>query len=168
MTHVIGIDPSSKKVAICHTFENSIVYHRTIDLPEGVYPATGAAFREVFAFLGEFQDDAIIYMESPVVGRNAYSTIVQAQVGGAIMAAAENFGAQLFLVNVNSWKKEVIGKGNADKNEIAVWLKENWPDAYNSAAGDQDLIDASAINRYGHEHVRLAKAVVLRSKRAHH
>jgi hypothetical protein len=171
MTHVIGIDPSSKKIAICHT-HNSNTYHYNIYLPEGVHPASGAAFREVFAFFkdftgeGEFKDDGVVvYMEAPVVGRNAYSTIVQAQVGGAIMAAVELSGIQMFLVNVNSWKKDVIGKGNATKPEVAEWLKENWPDAYNSAGGDQDLLDASAINRYGYKRVRLTQAILLRRKK---
>jgi hypothetical protein len=169
MTHVIGIDPSSKKVAICTTFTSKPEF-KIIDLPEGVYPATGAAFREVFAFLGEEDcgEEIFIYLEAPVVGRNAYSTIVQAQVGGAVMAAAQNRGAKLFMVNVNSWKKQVVGKGNATKPEVAEWLEKYWPDAYNLANGDQDLIDAAAINRYGYKHVRLAQAIVKRSKRGNH
>jgi Crossover junction endodeoxyribonuclease RuvC len=179
MTQILGIDPSSKKIAIVTTIDDAAIEAgflsdgkpetRIINLPEGVYSATGAAFREVFAFLeendyGGYFGKRIIYIEDPVVGRNVRSTIVQAQVSGAIIAAAECRGVPVFHANVNSWKKEVVGKGNATKPEVAEWLEKNWPEAYNLAAGDQDLIDAAAINRYGDQHVRLVKAIVKRKK----
>ena len=43
-------------------------------------------------------------------------------------------------------------------------VKENWPEAYNRANGDQDLIDASAINRYGYQHVRLTQAIIKKAQ----
>lgn len=165
METVIGIDPSSKKLALCITDGTFVPQLDIINLPVGLHSATGVAYREVFYFLESLNGSAKIYMEEPVVGRNIRSTIVQAQVGGAVMAAAANTGTWLELVNVNSWKKQVVGKGNAGKPEVASWLEENWPKAYNLAAGDQDLIDASAINRYGYRHLRLAEAIVKRSKR---
>lgn len=174
MTRIIGIDPSSKKLAFCLTDGRSnVLTMYTVNLPEGVLQASGVAFGEVFSFLWPISDsdegiDTHIYMEAPVVGRNAYSTIVQAQVGGAVMAAIAKTNLGLELVNVSSWKKQVVGKGNATKEEVADWLKTNWLDAYNKAAGDQDLIDAAAINRYAHQHVRLAKAIIKRSKRGNH
>lgn len=157
MTIVVGIDPSSKKIALCVSSE--VFQLDVIRLPAGLYSATGAAYREVFSFLdglGHY-DKVSVYMEAPLVGRNVASTIVQAQVGGAVVAAVKNSlrPTPLHMVNVGTWKKQVVGKGNAQKSEVAEWLEKNWPEAYHEAAGDQDLIDAACINRYGVLHERL-------------
>ena len=170
MPWVLGIDPSSKKLAICLTQSLSRREQpdlHKISLPEGVYRATGAAFSEAFLFFQDFTNlDAVTYMEAPVVGRSVYSSIVQAQVGGAVMAAACKAGMKLHLVNVSTWKKEVVGKGNAQKPEIAAWLKKYWYEAYTPAAGDQDLIDACGVNRYGVQNQRLMQAILSRSNGA--
>lgn len=166
METVIGIDPSSKKLALCITNGTKVPTFHKINLPVGLHSATGVAYREVFCLLESFNGLARVYMEEPLVGvGGVHSTIVQAQVGGAVMAAAANIGTRLELVNVGSWKKQVVGNGKAKKPEVAAWLEENWKKAYNLAAGDQDLIDAAAINRYGYQHVRLAEAILSRSRR---
>lgn len=168
MTNVLGIDPSSKKLAFCLTdtsYSNSFTL-TTISLPAGALQATGAAYRGAFSFFERNKEDLHIYMEAPVFGRNAFSTIVQAQVGGAVMAAAQNFGVPLHLVNNSSWKKRIIGKGNAKKEEVAEKLREIWLEAYAASSGDQDLIDACAINRYGVRNRRLAEAILTRSNSA--
>jgi Holliday junction resolvasome RuvABC endonuclease subunit len=165
---VIGIDPSSKKLALCVTYPGSEKYPElhSIRLPEGILQATGAAFEEAFLCFQKYSD-AAVYMEEPVVGRNVRSTIVQAQVGGAVMAAADRAGLPYFeLVNNSHWKKEVLGKGNAKKEEISFWLGEIWPEAYNLAQKDQDLIDASCINRYGVRRQKMMQAVMSRRNRA--
>jgi len=108
-----------------------------------------------------------VYMEMPLVGRSAHSTIVQAQVGGAVLAAADNAGVEIHLVNVNTWKKQVVGKGNSTKEDVAEWLSNNWPDAYTLCSGDQDLVDASALNRFGFRHERIRQAILQRMNRAH-
>lgn len=165
MEPIIGIDPSSKKLAFCVTsFNNQLLLHKK-SLPEGVLHATGAAFEEAFLFFKTFPH-AKVFMEAPLVGRNAYSTIVQAQVGGAVLAAASKAALDVELVNVSSWKKQVIGNGRAQKPDIAEWLKQNWTEAYNQASGDQDLLDAAAINRYGYQHVRLTQAILRKAKHA--
>jgi Holliday junction resolvasome RuvABC endonuclease subunit len=161
---IIGIDPSSKKLAFCTTElprTRKAPLLQTISLPVGVYRAAGHAYREAFLFFQ--QNPGVVYMEAPVVGRSPHPTIVQSQVGGAVMAAAENAGTVLHLVNNASWKKQVVGKGNAQKEEVCSWLQEFWPEAYDLAAGDQDLIDACAINRYGSAHQRLAQKILTRS-----
>lgn len=169
MTLVFGIDPSSKKLALCITDglgETDKPELHKINLPAGVYRATGHAYREVFSCLEHYPaDQQKIYLESPLVGRSAHATIVQSQVGGAVMAAAENCGVPVYLVNVSSWKKRVVGNGRAQKPEVARWLQKFWPAAYNLCSGDQDLIDACALNRYGVMNQRLAHNILTRSTR---
>lgn len=165
---VIGIDPSSKKIAICITASYSDTETpklEVINLPAGAFQATGAAYREVFYFLQSIPSGQI-YQEAPVVGRNAYSTIVQSQVGGAVMAAAENLKVWSFhFANVNSWKKQVAGKGNLGKPEVAEALQRIWPEAYDLCNGDQDLVDACMINRFGVRHQRVIAAALMRSRK---
>lgn len=159
MTIVVGIDPSSKKLALCIDGPKNYQFH-TIRLPAGLYLAAGAAYREVFSCLDELghYDKVSVYMESPLVGvGGVHSTIIQSQVGGAVVAAVSNSlrPTKLYMVNVGTWKKKVVGNGHAKKPEVAEWLEKNWPEAYHEAAGDQDLIDAACINRYGVLHERM-------------
>ena len=140
-----------------------------ISLPAGVHQATGRAYWEVLSYLesvtihGKLR--VVAYIEAPVVGRGIGSTIVQAQVGGAVLAALETSGVETHLVNVSTWKKKVVGKGNAKKEEVSLWLRENWKKAYDAAEEDQDLIDACCLNRFGVANQRLAKAILDRSRR---
>lgn len=169
MTIVVGIDPSSKKIALCTARKNEYQLD-VIRLPAGMYSATGAAYREVFSFLDQVghSDDVVVYMELPLVGvGGVHSTIVQSQVGGAVMAAVKNSlrPTPLKMVNVGTWKKQVIGNGAAKKPEVAEWLEKNWPEAYDLAGGDQDLIDAACINRYGVIHERLLARKILRARK---
>lgn len=168
MTWVVGIDPSSKKLAFCVTKSFAGTEEpglKTISLPEGVYRASGAAFEEAYLFFRDFSKlEAAAYLEAPVVGINVQSTIIQAQVGGAVIAAAQTAGVPLYLVNNSSWKKKVLGKGNAKKEEISALLREIWPEAYAVASGDQDLIDACGVNRFGVRNQRLARAILSRSR----
>lgn len=163
MRTIIGIDPSSKKLALCIT-ATGVLQKDVIRLPVGVYSATGTAYREVFCYLESLNGSAVVYMEAPLVGRSVASTLVQAQVGGAVIAAARNSGTKLKLVNVGTWKKQVCGKGNLQKPEVAEWLEKNWPEAYDQAGGDQDLIDAACINRYGVLHERRLSRRIRASK----
>lgn len=168
MVYVLGIDPSSKKLAFCLTEveHDNILTLTTISLPAGALQATGAAYRGAFSFFQENKHGLRVYMEAPVVGRSIGPTIIQSQVGGAVMAAAENVGVPLYLVNNMTWKKRVIGKGNAKKEEVAEKLREIWLEAYAASSGDQDLIDACAVNRFGVRNQRLAKAILTRSSSA--
>lgn len=168
---VVGIDPSSKKIALCVTQSHRVDETpklEVVSLPAGGFRATGAAYREAFCFLQSL-GSGHVYQESPVVGKNAYSTIVQSQVGGAIMAAAQNLGSWDFhFANVSSWKKQVAGKGNLGKPEVAEALQRIWPEAYDLCNGDQDLVDACMINRFGVRHRRVITAILDRSKRRAH
>lgn len=87
------------------------------------------------------------FIEEPVVAgaRNLRSSLQIAQVAGAIMAAP----IDSYLVPVSSWKKEVVGKGNANKEQVSEWLKDNHPYLYSITGGKQDFVDATCIRLYG-------------------
>jgi len=100
-----------------------------------------------------FSDNkTIVFCEEPLVAgkRNLRTALQMAQVAGAIMLAHPTY-----LVPVSTWKKEVVGKGNASKDEVHEFLKDK--PGYSYAEGSQDLIDATCIRMYGERMVAKAQ-----------
>lgn len=93
-----------------------------------------------------------IYVEAPIVAgrRNLQSSLKIAQVCGVFIGAAASAGMErVYLVPPSSWKAEVIGNGNADKERIRSWLAANKPEISSLCGADQDLRDAACIAIYG-------------------
>ncbi len=88
--------------------------------------------------------NTVAFIEEPLMAgpRNIRTALQMAQVAGALMTAMPSY-----LVPVTTWKKEIVGKGNAKKEEVAEWLKER-PE-YVHTGGSQDLVDATCIRLYG-------------------
>jgi len=55
-------------------------------------------------------------------------------------------------VYVPSWKKEIIGKGNAKKTDIAKWIQEKYP---NEIFESQDEMDAIGIGLWATKHIEI-------------
>ena len=95
-----------------------------------------------------------LFIEEPVVAgaRNLRSSLLIAQVCGAILAGLPI--RRSYLVPVSSWKKTVVGHGNASKSEVRDHL-DAWYPALASYAGDsQDLYDALGIALHGQRLLR--------------
>lgn len=165
---VFGIDPSSKKMAIVALYDDQVitkvVHARTnltqaaslVDLGSGVAEFCG----DTMFNLGLENGPVVFYMEEPVVGRNIKSTVVQAQAGGAVMYSLyDNFAEPIFQVNNKTWKKDIVGNGNASKDMVGLWLLQNHKPLYDLTGGDQDLIDATCIALYAREKVELGKRI---------
>lgn len=155
---IMGVDPSSRKVAVTTTWsgwDEPELF--TIDLPENHSEGCGLAFRRFFEYLSGVKERTghtpFVFQEEALMafGRNmnAKSTITQARIGGSLEAACSEAMVPVLLVNNKVWKKVVVGNGNAGKPDIAEWVHDNMPDAYDLAGGDQDLLDSSAINKFG-------------------
>jgi len=89
-----------------------------------------------------------IYIEEPVVAgaRNLRTSLMLAQTAGALMS---RISGPVTLVPVSSWKKEVCGKGNMNKEEVSAWLKVHEPTFHDNCLDDQNKIDATCIALYG-------------------
>jgi Holliday junction resolvasome RuvABC endonuclease subunit len=154
MHTVIGIDPSSKKLAIVvtRTFDKKevpqVFKHK---LSDDINAATGEAYSHIIDLMRIVYCGCpvSVYLESPMMGVNPHSTIVQTQVGGAVMAAFWNERVDVCLVNNKEWKKVMCENGNIKKELIPAVLERIWFPAYTQAQGDGDLIDAAMINRFG-------------------
>ena len=93
------------------------------------------------------KDDTVFYEEPVLAGPKNIRTIIGlAQSSAALLSGSV---AHCYEVPVGTWKKEVVGKGNAKKEEVAAWLKENDPESFDRCGEDQNLIDAACIQKYG-------------------
>jgi Holliday junction resolvasome RuvABC endonuclease subunit len=92
-------------------------------------------------------EDTVFYEEPVLAGPKNIRTIIGlAQSSAALLSGS---AAHCYEVPVGTWKKEVVGKGNAKKNEVAEWLEENDHTAFLRCSEDQNLIDAACIQKYG-------------------
>jgi Holliday junction resolvasome RuvABC endonuclease subunit len=149
---LIGIDPSSKKIAAV-TFTASGFKPFEAVLAKQSGPDACERALQVGTYLGTQRPDAslkLAFIESPLVGRGGVrSTMVQSFTSGALQAALHQEGFRVTLVNQSSWKAKVIGSGKADKREVREAVRLRWPALYEAVQSSQDLIDASAIAIHG-------------------
>lgn len=91
----------------------------------------------------------VVAVEAPIQGmsRNVRVGISLAMVAGAIVVAARQAGAHVDVVPPASWKKTVIGIGNANKESVSNYLEEHHPQLH-SQCGSQDMVDAVCIAMY--------------------
>ena len=139
---IAGIDPDTKLivVALADSFLTAATKER---LAEHRFKPLIGQFRSLVT-----QMDVVTwcYVELPPMGVNPRSTIAQAMVVGAIACILHERGIPYSLVDPGTWKKGLIGRGNADKPLIKEWAVANLglPDNLR-----QDYYDASCIRRWG-------------------
>jgi hypothetical protein len=162
---VSGWDLSSRKLAWVAT-EGDDVRYMGVVLQERLPMATHEAYNLVddwmwkhgpwSKFSNHTYEKAYAFVEAPVIAgaRNIQSTIKQALVNGAVLAAIQEHNIECVHVAPGIWKKAVVGHGHADKIKTALWCAEYHPDLYKSIERDQDLVDAAAIFVYGQQLLR--------------
>jgi hypothetical protein len=154
---VIGIDPASTHMAFVAIHGDDFLVRVDKKLgksgPEACHNAqvmTKEVIVECQEYFGE--KNLVAFYELPVLGRGGFrSTIVQCFTSGAVQATLYDFGIQTHTANVSSWKKAVVGRGNADKGQVAESLRLRWPALYTAADGNQDAYDAASIAIYGRQ-----------------
>lgn len=167
---VVGVDPSSAKLAATIGTPGSEphIQQRKCSLSRDKPKACRQAHEWIAALVQEQGEDADVYvfLELPVMGRGGPgSTIPQARINGAVTAGAEIAGATVVDVNNAHCKKDVVGRGNATKDDIAAWCREAWPHAYKMCAKDQDLIDSVMIWYYGRGVIQMRKRLEAKRRR---
>lgn len=168
---VVGIDPSSKSIALVAKHPvtpTGMVWKGDIAGRERYKPEHAAeAMYQMQDVLGQVATMAtgnigrVAYVESPLIGRGgAKTTMVQSFVNGVIQACLIQCGFQVYMVNVSTWKAAVCGNGAADKADVQRLVKARWPSIGRACGSDQDKNDAAAICLYG-EDVRRKAAGLL-------
>ncbi|UVF61510.1 RuvC-like resolvase [Gordonia phage DalanDe] len=164
---ILGVDPSSKKLAgVASPLDGSDPTLWLVTLPDKApievrcqqaRKAARAVVRRIIRMYGV--DHVGVFMEAPLVGRGGVkTTVLQSKVQGAALAGYIDGGAEWAReANASRTKKLVIGKGNADKDEIMLWVEESYPDIFEMIEGDQDLADACMHWHAGLDIARKAK-----------
>lgn len=152
---VVGIDCGIRSFTVTAvrgpSYEEDLLLTKTYDTPRSTrrsheLQAISAYVDGLYKELG-VGPDALFVVESPIVAgaRNLRTSLLLAQVTGIVQSRLSN----VIEVAVAQWKKEVVGKGNAKKEEVALWVEENHPEAFLHLKGSQDALDAFCIALYG-------------------
>lgn len=162
---IIGIDPSSRRLAAVANVLGETAYCVHIrelppKLPAETCLLAYAWIRRLCHQYSEQGYEVWCYLEAPVSAGakgGVKALLPQAQVSGALLAGALSVrSAHIELVYIQTWKKQVITKGNATKTEIKQWASQYWRALYDDYSSDQDVLDAAGINRFGN-HVNKRK-----------
>jgi Holliday junction resolvasome RuvABC endonuclease subunit len=158
---VIGVDPSSHVLAAV-LLDGGPTRYQLRTLPDDKVYACTQADRWLYALVrreqgnGPVPTPVYVFIESPVLGRQGGpgATLPQAMVFGAAVAGATRAGAQYVEPTHHaSWKKTVIGNGNASKAMIQIHVRQEWRADYRAFTDKSkylgDLCDARAIAEYG-------------------
>ena|SRR3990167_7866 len=170
MQQILGVDLSSKKIALAFLSVVEVVSPKTQETREklvwrhekliingkGIYtPEVALQAAETLPTVLQGQLPGVAWIEYPCVGVGGpRSTIVQAFVSGVVQSELVKFGWKVNFVNVQTWKKEVIGKGSSSKEQVQSTIDHVFTKAkIKELNSDQDLYDASAIALYGKLHL---------------
>jgi len=174
---VVGIDPDTVRLSLVITRKRGQKVPEVMQIPlageSNHIKSCGIAFRKIGEVLHDLTSDngaPYVFLEMPVMGAaNGRAlpgpTISQAQIGGAVTAAAEEFECPISWVHNMSWKKIVCGKGTIAKTDIPGVMTDVWPELVKAANGDQNIIDAGAINLFGRDRAALVYRLKSRRKK---
>jgi hypothetical protein len=102
------------------------------------------------ADLGIGPDAVNLWIEASYVGnkvQNIHTALSLAETIGAIQGIAE--WGRCEVIGQSTWKAQVCGHGNLDKQEVLEWLWYNHQDMFDLCEANQDRIDAMCIGIYG-------------------
>ena len=154
---VLGIDHAATHIAFVAIHQDDFLVRVGKSLgksgPEACYQARIMTEKVLIECQEYFSEKEIVaFYELPVLGRGGFrSTMVQCFTSGSVQAVLHDFGIQSFTANVSSWKKAVVGKGNADKAQVGESLRLRWPALHAEANGNQDAYDAASIAIFGRQ-----------------
>lgn len=155
---VLGIDLGTRKYAFVH-LEGDDQSVRVIDVAVGQMDASPNHFHVVHWMREQASHHTHgvdhVYIELPLRGRGGVKVATQmAMNAGAIATAFTSEGLPVNGANVQTWKRETVGRGNAGKLDVAEWLEASHPAIHREcgrvgAKHRQDAIDAACIGLYG-------------------
>ena len=89
-------------------------------------------------------------IESAIYIQNAKATIAIASVVAGVKYGLHRGGISFAAVDNNTWKREVLGRGNAKKSDIMKFAVDLWGDRF----PEQDYADAACIALWGKRYAR--------------
>ncbi len=146
----VGIDTSTKAIAIgCYDGTKKVDHHIYRLTGNNINQQMAGAYNCMEQWLMERRVEGQhlkVYIEEPVYVQNFNTHMKLSCIYASVALAC--IGLNLFPVAVHNktWKKEVLGNGNADKDEIRVrsLLMFDIEDGH-----EQDIYDALCVAKYG-------------------
>lgn len=146
---IAGVDLGGRKVAISIFADGVLTSVADLTVPQ---TSRAMELRTLAEWsYGHLKVCDLVMVEEPLIGRGVRASLQIAQTAGAVMATLGGtpWSHKSSFVPVASWKKEVCGSGNLNKEAVADWLKSSHP-AYAALCGaNQDRIDSCCIGLYG-------------------
>ena len=142
----LGIDYGSSRIAIVGP--SLLVFEEVVLRPGDNFGALDVLAEITWNTVTQTKAK-VVAVESPIQGmsRNVRTGIMLAMVAGAVTVAARQAGADVTHVPPASWKKEVIGFGNAKKEQVSEYLADQHPGLF-AHCPSQDLVDAACLGLY--------------------
>lgn len=149
---VVGIDLGIHKIALfCITSGQEDAWD---------YPATHAERDLQLSEIGAMAHDFCllhgadsVWIEDVIIGNNRRYSLALAETMGAVLSDLAQMrmghGTDMRRVDNKTWKKALIGNGNASKDDIRHYIDVTHPQYSPLCGEDQDLYDACCIALYG-------------------
>lgn len=163
MNVVFGVDPRSASLALVVTVDDLDPLLLKRPLPSAnkdIGKLCSTAEQWVYRKVREYSGARVhVYIENPFISPKTIRAVLPlARLNGALHAGAHRGKARTVEgVDIQRWKSQIVGNGAASKPQVKQWCRECWPEVYDQADGDQDLLDAAAINRYGSKMIQLQR-----------
>ena len=139
----LGLDCSSKAVhgIVIDEEENIVLQFKSY----GNGSDFDSRFSEIFVnFSVDLSKITILSgaaVEAAIYIQNPRTTLAIAYVVGGVRVVLQEHSIPYILVDNRSWKKNIIGKGNAKKEDIKNFAIEKWGEVFT----EQDFADAACI-----------------------
>ena len=138
----MGIDTSTKALHVVLLNEDGSMHSQTKitnklkDLDARFLKMSDDLYN--FASIIEVTASAI---EAAIFIQNPMTTIKLSAVVACAKYALHRAGLSIVPVDNRSWKKTIVGKGNAKKSDIMIHAKKVWGDVFT----EQDFADAACV-----------------------
>ena len=156
---VIGVDCSTKALAFAELDGAKVKLWLMVPSKRGL--AWQARLHELADHARTFfkRPSCLVYVEEAPMGRSFRASVEVGYVVSAVIVEAMRAGHIVVPVNVSTWKKQTIGKGNADKGLIREWATRYvlTPGGIDPLPKEQDLYDAAAIAAFARQNLRGAE-----------
>ena len=97
-------------------------------------------------------DLVIVEKQIQGISGNVRTGLSLGMVAGAFAFSVKLLGPDVELIGPSSWKKAVVGRGNADKKAVSEWLESTHPEYFKQCkalTSPQDAIASTCLALYG-------------------
>ena len=152
--NLLGIDLGIHKIAVAVFLEGTCAHTAAHEVDPG--STRDQQLSELASYvhgMGQLHDVSSVWIEDVIIGNNRKYSLQLAQTLGAVLSDLAHLrylqGTDARVVDNKTWKKHIIGSGNASKEAVRNYIDVTYP-AYAALCGvDQDQYDAVCVGIYG-------------------